>query len=95
MIPKNRLPSHAGEILLKEFLEPMKISQLKFAKYLNIPVQRVNEIINGKRGISPETAWLFSQALGTTPEFWMNLQNTYDLKKSKPTVKINKMKIAI
>lgn len=84
MIPKKRVPTHPGEILLKDFLEPMKMTQVKFAKHLDISVQRVNEIVKGKRGISPETAWLFSDALGTTPEFWINLQTNYDLALSKP-----------
>jgi addiction module HigA family antidote len=51
---------------------------------LGIPVQRVNEIVRGKRGVTPETAWLLSQAFGTTPEFWMNLQMAYDLARSRP-----------
>jgi len=79
MIPTNRIPTHPGVILLEEFLEPMKITQVALANHLNIPVQRINEIINGKRGISPETAWLLSQAFKTTPQFWMNLQTNYDL----------------
>jgi len=84
MYPKNRLPSHPGEILLEEFLIPMNLSQVTLAKHLGIPIQRVNEIVKGKRGITPETAWLLSQAFGNTPEFWMNLQVTYDLSRSQP-----------
>jgi addiction module HigA family antidote len=84
MYPKNRLPTHPGEILLEEFLIPMNISQVTLAKHLGIPIQRVNEIVRGKRGITPETAWLLSQAFGNTPEFWMNLQVTYDLARSQP-----------
>ena len=68
MIPKNRVPTHPGEILLEEFLIPMKLSQVKFAAHIGVPVQRINEIVRGKRGITPETAWLFSQAFGTTPQ---------------------------
>lgn len=85
MIPKNRIPTHPGEILLKDFLEPMNITQVQFAKHLNISVQRVNEIIRGKRGITPDTAWLFSKAFGNSPEFWINLQTQHDLALSKPT----------
>jgi addiction module HigA family antidote len=85
MLPKNRIPTHPGEILLKDFLEPMNITQVQFAKHLNISVQRVNEIIRGKRGITPDTAWLFSRAFGNTPEFWINLQTQHDLALSKPT----------
>ncbi|WP_069790947.1 HigA family addiction module antitoxin [Cyanobacterium sp. IPPAS B-1200] len=84
MIPTNRIPTHAGIILLEEFLEPMNITQVALARHLNIPVQRINEIIRGKRGITPETAWLLSQAFNTTPQFWMNLQTNYDLAVNKP-----------
>ncbi len=91
MIPKNRIPTHPGEILLEEFLIPLEVSQIQFSKHLGIPSQRVNEIVKGKRGVSPETAWLFSQAFGTTPEFWMNLQNNFDLATSKPDRKVSKI----
>jgi len=84
MLPKNRIPTHPGEILLKDFLEPMNITQVQFAKHLNISVQRVNEIIRGKRGVTPDTAWLFSKAFGNSPEFWINLQTQHDLALSKP-----------
>lgn len=84
MIPKNRIPTHPGEILLKDFLEPMHITQVKFASHLKVSVQRINEIIRGKRGITPETAWLFANAFGMTPEFWINLQTQYDLALTKP-----------
>jgi antitoxin HigA-1 len=84
MYPKNRIPTHPGEVLLEEFLIPMNISQVTLAKHLGIPIQRVNEIVRGKRGITPETAWLLAQAFGNTPEFWMNLQVTYDLARSQP-----------
>jgi addiction module HigA family antidote len=84
MFPKNRLPTHPGEILLEEFLIPMNITQVTLAKHLRIPTQRVNEIVRGKRGITPETAWLLSQAFGITPEFWINLQTVYDLARSQP-----------
>ena len=79
MIPKYRKPTHPGEMLLKEFLEPMRMSQLELAKRMNVPVQRINTLINGKRGITAETAILLSKVLKTTPEFWMNLQNSVDL----------------
>ena len=84
MIPINRIPTHPGLILKEEFLEPMNITQVALASHLNIPVQRINEIIRGKRGITPETAWLLSQAFNTTPQFWMNLQSNYDLALNKP-----------
>jgi len=84
MIPENRIPTHPGEILSEEFLKPMNISQIAFARHIGVPTQRVNEIVNGKRGITPETAWLLSEALTTTPEFWMNLQTVYDLARKRP-----------
>ena len=78
-MPKHRSPTHPGEILLKEFLEPMGISQTRLAEELGIPIQRVNTIIRGKRGVSAETAILLSRDFKMTPEFWMNLQTAYDL----------------
>ncbi|MEX2437481.1 MAG: HigA family addiction module antitoxin, partial [Candidatus Paceibacterota bacterium] len=69
----------------KEFIEPMGITQKQMADHLDIPVQRVNEIIRGKRGISPNTAWLLSQAFSTSPEFWLNLHSMYDLAAHPPT----------
>ena len=68
MLPKNRTTTHPGEILLHEFLEPMGLSQSEFSRHLGIPIQRVNELVKGKRGVTPETAWLLSKSLGTTPE---------------------------
>ena len=67
MIPENRIPTHPGEILLEEFLRPLELTQVAFAAHLGLPLQRVNEIVRGKRGVTPETAWLFAQALNTTP----------------------------
>jgi antitoxin HigA-1 len=88
MIPKKRTPTHPGVILSEDFLKPMGITQVAFAAHIGVPVQRINEIVRGKRGITPETAWLFSQAFGTTPEFWLNLQANYDLATSKPERKV-------
>jgi addiction module HigA family antidote len=84
MIPKNRTPTHPGEILLEEFLRPLNISQVALAEHLGVPVQRVNEIVKGKRGISAETAWMLADAFDTSPEFWLNLQVTYDLATRRP-----------
>ena len=69
MLPENRIATHPGEILKEEFLDPTGISQVEFVRHIGVPLQRVNEIIRGKRGTTAETAWLFSQALGTTPQF--------------------------
>jgi addiction module HigA family antidote len=73
MSPRNRIPTHPGEILSEEFLIPLNLTQVALAEHLGVPVQRINEIVKGKRGITPETAWLFAQAFQTSPEFWMNL----------------------
>lgn len=79
MIPKQRKPTHPGEVLLREFLEPLGMSQIELAKKLEVPVQRINTLINGKRGITAETAILLAKTFKTTPEFWMNLQDAVDL----------------
>jgi antitoxin HigA-1 len=93
MIPENRVPTHPGEILLEEFLVPYGLTQVAFAKHVNVPVQRINEIVRGKRGVTSETAWLFAQAFGTTPEFWANLQTAYDLAASRPKKKIDQLSV--
>jgi antitoxin HigA-1 len=94
MIPEKRVPIHPGEILLEEFLKPHGISQVAFAAHIGVPVQRINELVRGKRGVTPETAWLLSQALNTTPEFWLNLQMTFDLTQYKPHRDIHALKLA-
>lgn len=91
MIPEKRIPTHPGEVLLEEFLQPMGLTQAELANHLSIPVQRVNEIIKAKRGVTPETAWFLSQAFGTTPEFWINLQTNYDLSKNHPKKNVKRI----
>jgi addiction module HigA family antidote len=90
MLPTHRLPTHPGQMLLKEFLEPLGLSQAAFARHLGIPIQRLNELIKGKRGMTPDTAWLLSMAFGTTPQIWLNLQTNYDLASHRPqrTIKL-------
>lgn len=78
MIPRNRPPTHPGEILLHEFLVPKEKSQVALAEELDIPIQRINTLIKGKRGMTAETAILLSDAFGTSPEFWMNLQTAWE-----------------
>ena len=85
MIPGYRTPTHPGEMLLEEFLKPLGLTQVALAQHIGVPVQRVNEIVRGKRGVTAETAWLLSSALGTTPEFWMNLQTAHDLSLNRLT----------
>ena len=78
-VPTNRAPAHPGKILLKEYLEPLGVPQTKFADRIGVPVQRVNEIIKGKRGVTEETALRFAAALRTSPGFWLNLQQRWNL----------------
>ncbi|HEV8201804.1 MAG TPA: HigA family addiction module antitoxin [Verrucomicrobiae bacterium] len=94
MIPSNRVPTHPGEVLQEEFLDQMGLTQVKLAEHIGVPVQRINEIVRGKRGITPDTAWLLAQAFGTTPEFWVNLQTNYDLASARPTRSISKLRKA-
>ena len=72
--------STPGEILLEEFLEPMGITQYQLAKAIGKPQSAISDIVHGRRSITAEMAWLFGKALGTSAQFWLNLQTTYDLK---------------
>jgi antitoxin HigA-1 len=83
MIPTKRTPIHPGEILLEEFLKPLGISQVVLSQKIGVPIQRINTLINGKRACSAETALLLSKEFGTTAEFWMNLQSSFDLYKAR------------
>jgi len=78
-VPKFREPTHPGEMLLEEFLLPMSISQRDLAKAIHVPYQRINEIINGKRGTTPSTALRLAKYFGVTEDFWMNTQLRWDL----------------
>jgi addiction module HigA family antidote len=79
LLPTDRSPTPPGELLLEEFLRPRGITQVELARRMGVPIQRVNTIVNGKRGITADTAILLAEVLGTTPELWMNLQGSYDL----------------
>jgi addiction module HigA family antidote len=94
MIPENRIPTHPGEILQEEFLAPLGITQVALAKHLGISTQRVNELVRGKRSVTPETAWLLAAALATTPQFWLNLQMNYDLAVNRPKRQIQPLTVA-
>jgi len=94
LLPENRVPTHPGVVLSREFLRPLRITQVAFAAHIGVPVQRVNELVRGKRGVTPETAWLLAQALETTPDFWMNLQAAYDLARTRPERDIPPLKSA-
>ncbi len=79
MLPKHRIASHPGEILREEFLEPLDLTQAQLSRALGIPLNRINELVRGKRGITPESAILLSSYFGNAAEFWMNLQSAHDL----------------
>ncbi len=74
---------HPGEILLEEFLQPLGISQNKLARSMKVSPRRVNEIVHGKRAITADTAIRLSLVLGTTAQFWTNLQAAYDLEEAE------------
>ncbi len=78
-IPTDRFPTHPGEMLLEEFLIPLGITQRALADAIHVPYQRVNEIINGRRGITPGTALRLAKFLGTSPDYWMNIQQRWAL----------------
>ena len=83
MLPKNRAPTHPGEMLQKEFLEPMGISQKEFAQHLGWTPARLNEIIHAKRGITSDSALSIGDAFKMEPEFWLNLQKNWELVHAK------------
>jgi len=78
-VPTHRRPTHPGEMLLEEFLRPMCITQRELADAIRVPYQRINEIINGRRGITPSPALRLAKFFGMSPDFWMNLQLRWDL----------------
>jgi len=82
-IPINRVPTHPGEMLREEFLCPMDITQQELALALHVPYQRVNELVNGKRGGTPSTALRLAKFFNMSPDFWMNLQQRWDLHRAQ------------
>ena len=94
MLPKKRPPTSAGEMLIKEFIKPMGMTQVTLAKHLGWTRARLNEIVNGRWGSSANSALAFGQAFGTGPEFWLNLQRDWDpwheMKKHKPVAALKK-----
>ena len=79
MLPTNRPPTHPGEMLLREFLEPVGVSQADAARRMNIPFQRLNAIVKGRRGVSADTALLFEALTGWDAQIWLTLQAKSDL----------------
>ncbi len=84
-IPTHRAPTHPGEMLFSEFLEPMKISQRDLADAIHVPYQRINELVNQRRGITPSTALRLGKFFNNSPDFWLNLQIRWDLYKAQQT----------
>ncbi len=81
-IPTNREPTHPGEMLLEEFLVPLEITQKELANAINVPYQRVNELVNMKRGVTPSTALRLAKFFTNSADFWMNLQMRWDIYKA-------------
>lgn len=97
-VPTHREPTHPGEMLLEEFLMPMDLTQRDLADGIHVPYQRINELVNKRRGVTPSTALRLAKFFGTSPDFWMNLQLRWDLyqteKVEKRTLgKIQRIKI--
>ena len=93
-LPTDRPPTHPGEMLLEEFLKPLDISQSKFAVRLGVSFPRLNEIIRGKRAVTPDTALRLAQVLGMSADFWLGLQLDWDLwhaMRDEKTVEINQL----
>ena len=78
-VPTSRTPTHPGEMLLEEFLNPMGLTQRELADAIHVPYQRVNDLVNGRRGVTPSTGLRLAKFFGMTPDFWMNLQLRWDL----------------
>src|ERR687893_2482815 len=78
-IPKERVPTSPGETLREEFLEPLGLTQVELAERIRVPYVRVNELVNGKRRVTPSTALRLAKAFGTSPDFWLNGQLALDL----------------
>jgi antitoxin HigA-1 len=82
-VPIHREPTHPGEMLREEFLVPMKITQRELAEAIHVPYQRINELVNQKRGVTPSTALRLGKFFGVSPDFWLNLQMRWELYKAQ------------
>jgi len=79
LIPSNRVPTHPGQMLLEEFLKPFEMTQRELATQIGVSYPRINELIHGKRGVTPDTALRLAQLFGMEAHFWLNLQMCWDL----------------
>ena len=84
-IPTDRQPTHPGEILREDFLDPLGVTQKELANAIHVPFQRINEIVRGRRAVSPSTALRLARYFGTSAGFWINLQQRCDLYKTEQT----------
>ena len=82
-VPTHREPTHPGEMLREEFLVPMEITQRELAEAIHVPYQRINELVNQKRGVTPSTALRLGKFFGISPDFWLNLQMRWELYKAQ------------
>ena len=94
MLPKFRIATHPGTVLQEEFLDPMGLTQATLARAMRIPLNRVNEMVRGKRGVTPESALLLAEYFENSPEFWMNLQMTHDLSRAREVMRKRPGRIA-
>ena len=78
-LPKNRPPTHPGEMLLEEFIKPLGLRQTELAEWIGVSYPRLNELVHGKRGVTPDTALRLEQVFGLEAQFWLNLQLAWDL----------------
>ncbi|MGA7278146.1 MAG: HigA family addiction module antitoxin [Desulfocapsaceae bacterium] len=94
-LPRNRPPTHPGEMLLEEFVKPLDLTQAELARRLNVSYPRLNELIKGKRSVTPDTALRLSRVLGMSADFWLGLQQDWDLwhaMNSREAKQINRLK---
>lgn len=94
-IPTHGAPTHPGEMLAEEFLEPLGMSQSELAERIGVPFQRVNRIINRKQSATLDTALRLARLFGTTADFWLNLQrawDVYELQQSREAAEIHRIK---
>ena len=82
-LPKERIATHPGEVLLEEYIKPLRLTQAALAAELGISTNRLNELLRGKRGVTADTALRLARRFETSPEFWMNLQSLYELTEAR------------
>jgi addiction module HigA family antidote len=87
-IPKERIATHPGEVLLEEYIKPLGLTQASLAKELDISTNRLIELVRGKRGITANTALRLARRFNTSPEFWMNLQSAYELTEARASMAV-------